>query len=495
VYYSRRVDDDARDPPPLWRPVLAADAFLRTYLDDRGRGWVVVRREPGRRVRIDAVQRRLLTLCDGRRTVDELAEAIGLDLGRPLSPRGVAEALEPLAAAGALAHGPARDHARPMPVEPRGLEVLEVDEARLRALELDVSRTGFDCDGRGICCGLYERLLLDDTDVANLRAAYGDDERTPSGLFLDGALHHPRDDEASGRLELAVVDGACALLEPDRRCGVHARLGIERKPDGCRSYPIRDVVCGDRLDVGLAVECRCVVDFASGPPIDALAHAQRERRVKLGMIEAVAEYVPFTLARTVARAEYVAWREAARARLGDDAAAWALGEAALLARSYGDSPQAPAGGILPQSITPAAFVPRLGPLLGELTRFFELEAANTAEVYSPRDLQRQAFEWARAAFVRLRDSLRAGTVPTERAAGERLLASEVLHAHGLLRARTLATGLFALALRIWLARAGATVALADPLLPITTVEYLHRAQAFARMLERHSALIEAALAD
>ncbi|HZS37382.1 MAG TPA: YkgJ family cysteine cluster protein [Polyangia bacterium] len=467
---------------PLWRPVLAADAFVRTYVSDAGRAWIVVRRAPGTRVRIDAVQRRLLELCDGRRTVDELAEAIGLDAGRPLSARGVLEALEPLAAAGALVH--AGEEAARQSVE-RGLQVIDLDDQMFSRLAIAIApRTGFDCDGRGVCCGLYERLLLDPEDVANIRAAYGD-ELTPGGLSVEGAVHRHRDDDAGGSLELAVVDGACTLLEADRRCGVHRRLGVARKPEGCRAYPIRDVVCGDELSVGLAVECRCVIDFHDGPPIDAMAEAQRARRGRMRLVEAVTERVPVTLARRVPRDEYRAWREAARARLANapDVAAWAFSEAQRIAG---------------ETIARDPLVERaqtLAPLFDEIGRLFELEAANTAHVYSARDLQPQAFAWARDAHRRLRDELRRGFVSVEPALGERVLAEQVLHAHGLLRSRTLACGLFALGLRIRLARAGSALTLVPALLPIPTVEYLHRAQALARLLDEHAASVERAIVD
>jgi Fe-S-cluster containining protein len=449
----------------------------------------VVRREPGCRVRIDAAQRRLLELCDGRRTVDELAEAIALDTGRPLSARGVVAALEPLVAAGAVVHG-GSEAVRAF--VPRGLEVIDLDEPRFARLTTAIAPgTGFDCDGRGVCCGLYERLLLDAADVAHIRDAYGA-ELTPGGLSLEGAVHRPRDDDASGAFELAVVDGACVLLEPDRRCGVHRRLGVERKPEGCRAYPIRDVVCGDELAVGLAVECRCVIDFAAGPSIDAMAAAQRERRRRMRLVEAVIERVPFTLARSAPRDAYREWREAGRARLtkAADVAAWAFDEARAIARDdLGALAPPTRGDFLVER------APQLAPLFTAIARLFELEAANTAAVYSTRDLQPQAFAWARDAHRRLAADLARNLTTVEPAAGERILAEQVLHAHGLLRSRTLACGLFALGLRIRLARAGSPLPLAPALLPIPTVEYLHRAQAFARLLDHHAATVESALRD
>src|SRR5439155_12164191 len=112
-------------------------------------------------------------LCDGRRTIDELADAIALDTGRPLSARGVVAALDPLVAAGAIVHGGSEAVRAPAP---RGLQVIDLDEETFARLKLAIAPdTGFDCDGRGVCCGLYERLLLDAADVAHIRDAYGDE--------------------------------------------------------------------------------------------------------------------------------------------------------------------------------------------------------------------------------------------------------------------------------------------------------------------------------
>src|SRR5438132_192651 len=74
-----------------------------------------------------------------------------------------------------------------------------------------------------------------------------------------------RDGQEGAAWVLAFVDGRCTMLEGDGRCGLHARLGPEGKPDGCRSFPLVDVLCESELAVGVAVECRCAIDFADGP--------------------------------------------------------------------------------------------------------------------------------------------------------------------------------------------------------------------------------------
>src|SRR5262249_49861168 len=151
-----------------------------------------------------ALTRRLLELCNGDRSVAEIADAAGAAVGRPLALWAAEERLAPLVAAGALVDGSAEAR---RPGESagarRGLEVVELDEACAIAVEV-LPGTGFDCDGRGCCCGLYERLVLGTPDVVRIHQAYGD-ELTPGGLGLESAVYRHRDDEPEAPFELAVV--------------------------------------------------------------------------------------------------------------------------------------------------------------------------------------------------------------------------------------------------------------------------------------------------
>jgi hypothetical protein len=338
-------------------------------------------------------------------------------------------------------------------------------------------RTGLDCDGRGGCCRLYDRLMLTADDVGRIHQAYGPDEHTPGGLYRDSAVLRHRDDRQPELYELAVVDGACVFLESDARCGLHARLGAAGKPTTCRIYPLRDVLLDDQLQVGVAVECRCVIDFADGPPLDGAAAEVLARRRAYRSVEAVAAEVPITVERTVPRAEYRALTAAALARLeaADDLAEWAVAEAAGLL----GAPPRPAARVLGA----------LGGLLDAIEQQLDFDALDTAEIYGAADLQRQSFAWGVEAARRLVAALADGRTPPP-ARGERVLARQLLFTHGLLRARSWATGLVGLALRLWLARAADGLELARELLPVTTAEYLYRCHGLGRLVDQHAARIE-----
>jgi lysine-N-methylase len=446
------------------RPILLRDAFLRLYIGDVGRRWVVVRHE--QRMRIGALERRLLAFCDGERDFAEVALALESETGERMAAGEVRELLAQLVDEGFLVDA---DAAWPRANKrERGLEAVELTSDEIAALRVVVlDGAGFDCDGRGGCCRLYERLLLSAGDVARVRSAY-EGELVPGGLTVDSAIQQHR---SGGDLELAVVDGRCVLLEPDGACGLHRKLGAEGKPRGCRTYPLREVLCEDVLDVALAAECRCVVDFADGPPLDPLVALGLDRLALERTVLQVRAMVPMTLGHRAPRAEYVAWRRAATERLNaaPDVAGWALGEAAAL---LGRPPRTSSR----------------EPLLDRVVDLLRRAEASTRRVYSEGDLLRQTFAWAYESATRLAAGQTGAPVR-----GERLLARHTLHAHALLQARTLAVGLFGLGLRLELARAGAELPLPEALLPVTIVEYLHRVQSLAELIDDAAEMIETKL--
>ena len=151
-------------------------------------------------------------------------------------------------------------------VEPSaiGLKLSLLDDETAAGLRvLAAPSTGLGCHGRGGCCSLYDRLRLAPADAGRIAQAYGD-EITPGGLSVESALFRERGDEEV--FGLAVTAGTCVLVEADGACGVHRRLGATGKPAGCHAYPLRDVKCDGELHVGLAVECRCAVDFSGADP-------------------------------------------------------------------------------------------------------------------------------------------------------------------------------------------------------------------------------------
>lgn len=123
------------------------------------------------------------------------------------------------------------------------------------------------CDGRGSCCRLYPSIVASPLEAANARSACpgvleaGDDEAR--AFFPERGI-----DRRS--LSIALVDGACAYLEPGGGCGVHARRGEAAKPLGCRTYPLTYVFDGDAVREVPVMECACVLASGLDP---ANAHA------------------------------------------------------------------------------------------------------------------------------------------------------------------------------------------------------------------------------
>ncbi len=446
------------------RLALVPDAVVRTYVGEEGWGWVVVRRRAPR-VRLDLCDRVLVDLADGSRTPPRHRRDAIDRLGRLLLPREFDERVAALVEAGVLRDAEAGFEDLDPTWPPNLVQARLPDGATPRLVIAEGVRLG--CDGRGGCCRLYDRVDVGVGDVVRLQAAWPGEETTPGGLTVESALRPVRG--APETFSLAARDGACVLLEEDGRCAVHARLGAAAKPAGCATFPLRDVLAGDELHVGIATECRCALDFARderAPPLELAARALLDRRLATRAVEAIAPEVAMTCDRFARRDEYLAWRAGAMRRLDEtrDACAWALDEAAALVGGAGGRPW------------------RSAPLIEAMARIAGLlddEARDTARVYSAGDLQRAAFAWGAAAAARLRERLSEGDGPEPPLddAGERLVAGQALFAHGLLRARSLGAGLVALAARLALARSSVAEALPPELAPLSTADYLFRAHA------------------
>ena len=457
---------------------LVPDAIIRTYVGEPGWTWVMVRRIGGGRVRLDLVDRVLVDLADGILPVARLRREAERRIGRSLGVRELSERLDELVRRGVLRDG-AEGFADLDPAWPANLirERL-TDGVKPKLVVAKGARTG--CDGRGGCCRLYDRIDVNVDDIARLKRAFPDEVSLPGGLTVESALRRERD-HGGDTFSLAVRDGGCVALEEDGRCGIHARLGFAAKPAGCRTYPLRDVLVGEELHVGLGVECRCVLDFATdGEPIEAAAETVLRRRMETRAVETIAGRVAMTTRDLAARADYLEWRSAAgrRAEEQNDPCAWALDEAARLV-----------GGARPRGEIWRA----LQPIIEQLQRLFEEEARDTAAVYSRSDLQPKAFAFGAEATARLAAQLDRQGAPGDPQKQERFVVEQALFTHGLLRSRSLATGLVSLALRLAIARSSNEVAIASELLPLSTVEYLFRAQAADAQIDRAAASIDDAL--
>ncbi|MBA3395989.1 MAG: YkgJ family cysteine cluster protein [Deltaproteobacteria bacterium] len=131
--------------------------------------------------------------------------------------------------------------------------------------------TRFACQGSGMCCRSYRLGPITADEVASisalpLRASFAD--------LPDGELFVRHDDKQY----LRRVDSGCVFLQPDERCGLHARFGEAAKPSACRSYPV-----AAKLTFEAAVlynNQQCASHFVSqdrGPALIESAHLIRTR--------------------------------------------------------------------------------------------------------------------------------------------------------------------------------------------------------------------------
>ncbi len=466
------------------RLTLAADATVRTYVGDDGWSWVVTHRGQRPRALLDLVDRLLVELADGTRADDELRRAAERVLSRPIAPREADERLSRLVESKVLDDPASPDRrvverqAWPDNLVPRLLDEEERAAMRVRAAPVRVG-----CDGGGSCCRLGERVALGASDVAALQAAWPDEALTPGGLSLDSALRAERD----GSFNLGARAGACLLLEADGRCGAQARLGVDGKPAVCRAFPLRDVFADGELVVGLGLGCRCAIDFAErGTTLAEAAAPLVARRRTRGEVEAVAGEIGAAASVRWPRARYLDWRRGAleRAAAAGDAIAFLLGEARAIAR--GEAP-APVDGAWVRGL-----FARLRPVTAALAEHFSEEHADARAVYAGEDLLLVALAFGARAARRLADL---DGPPARAEPGERLLASQAIFTHDLLRARALTTGLTGLALRAALARADDGAPLPVCLLPLSTVEHLFREQGGAALLDRFGVPIDEMLTE
>jgi Fe-S-cluster containining protein len=83
----------------------------------------------------------------------------------------------------------------------------------------------FSCQSCGRCCSGWT-VTVDASRVEQLRRHdWGADPFVPLGGTSDA-------------FRIKLVDGRCFFLDEDRRCRIHAELGYEAKPEGCKAFPL-----------------------------------------------------------------------------------------------------------------------------------------------------------------------------------------------------------------------------------------------------------------
>ena len=115
----------------------------------------------------------------------------------------------------------------------------------------------YTCFGDGLCCtDIHGIGPLTKKEVGEMRRIY-----RPSAGW--------NDDHDDYMLNTA-ADGGCLFLMSDQRCSVHAQLGPEAKPDGCRRFPLglAATPVGGRITTDHRCPCRTMGDRPEIRPDD-----------------------------------------------------------------------------------------------------------------------------------------------------------------------------------------------------------------------------------
>ena len=115
----------------------------------------------------------------------------------------------------------------------------------------------YTCFGDGLCCtDIHGIGPLTKKECAQMRRI----DRSSAGW---------NDDHDDYMLNTA-ADGGCVFLMADLRCAVHAELGAEAKPDGCRRFPLGLVATpvGGRITTEHRCPCRTMGDRPDIEPPD-----------------------------------------------------------------------------------------------------------------------------------------------------------------------------------------------------------------------------------
>jgi lysine-N-methylase len=431
-------------PLPL-RPRLTDHVVVRRHRAAAEDLWVVTDERSGASFALGAREWGILAQIDGTRDPEGIVLA-AVRAGVPVRAGAVHEFLASLAGMGLLEAGAAEPRP-PAPAPPRALE---------RPLD-PLPGFALTCDGRGSCCRLYGSIIFRPVEEARARALLPlvlDAGDRPEDAFtpLRGAV-------PCGASSVGLVDGRCAYLEGDGRCGLHAVAGPLAKPLGCRTFPASFVDDGEAVRVAPVVECACVLASAREPglgepllPPGARTVADLDAGI---VIDVLPETIPITPHRAASRADLVRWSRVVAASPPPANPALALWTLATTIEIAGLEPDAAAHALAsPGAPDPESMRPLVDALLARATRRARLDETWRA----PTDLARRAVRWIRDAarcIVADQDALPALLVATlDAAPSEAFYLRAAAHGHHLIDADLpLAHALRDRAVRMILARA------------------------------------------
>ena len=442
------------------RPRLIDDAQARRHVVD-GREKVIVFVSPGDLLfELEPRQWTILEVADGTRDVEGITLA-ARRLGAGATIRQVLGFLGGLADRGLLTDGPPEHHPEAVGDAPRPTP----PERRVEPLP----GYSLHCDGSGGCCRFFGTVLFAPADRARARGllpAHRVGPIEPERVFTwaNGSASTPISVPA-------FRDGACGFLEDDGRCAIHRAGGLEAKPSGCASFPLRLIDDGDVVRATAVPECGCVIKSGGrrgGTELVAGARTVADLP-KTVVVRRLPDEIVFTPTLRVQRKNAVAWSNAHREWGPDPAAALWAGAAALATRGLeapvdvGAAPPAPA---------------LVRPWIDALARQAGRRAERDARWRSKNDVIRSALGlvFTTVAVLREEDALR------------ELLASPPAHpeheatylrtlgwGHGLLLGNAVVDNLRDRAVRLWIARAMQELRPDPP--PLAVVDVLMRAHA------------------
>lgn len=347
------------------RPRLGAHVSARRHVVD-GRALIVLH-AGDRLLQIGDREWAALEAADGTRDLEGIGIATA-QRGTPVRADHLRTFFDQLAELGLLAD---HDEPDPAPAFARSLPVRPLPGYH------------FSCDGSGGCCSQYDTIVFTPLDRARAQATLP--ERSP--VFV------PERGSTSSLTVVTRAEGSCSFLDPDGRCAIHARAGVEAKPAGCRSFPSRYVDVGDHIRVVPRPECACV--FAS---LDREGEALT--RARTGDELPPEQYVP----RAAVTREAVAFFDRMAAHEASDWAAFVWSLAAHLG-AHGIGGDAPA-----ITLDPPVW-PHLDRVRASAERLARVHCAWRAE----HDVVRRGVEWVQAALSRIEDDLPPAREPRDEA--------------------------------------------------------------------------------
>lgn len=461
------------------RPRLADHVVPRLHVVDGEHVVLLHDRRKERLARIGEREWGLIAAADGTRDVEGIVVAAAR-AGARATVEGLREFLEDLNAAGWLAPG-------------------EAPPAKLTSEERAARRTatpgpiplrrlpGFrlSCNGLGGCCRQYGTTLLSAAEVARARAFCP--EVLDGGEDAARVFAPEQGSVPTGGVAVTMVDGRCAYLGADGRCGIHVAGGSEAKPIGCRTYPALFAFDGEAVRVSPSVECACVLTSAAGDDGEPLvAGAETTADIDPSIhLEPLAASTPIAAGLSVAGPDYVVFCDALVAALDASPALplpellWTLADAL----QGGAAPLAALEGALaaPLPLPAGPLEERLTALGARVTHRLDQDGSWR----SPKDLVARALGWLHeSVLARLRGEVIAATAsPPE---DERFYLRSLAFGLHLETSAGLAESLRDRAVRLVLARGFPARAAAEDTAasrPLALVEALFRGQGIGTYAE------------